>query len=144
MSQILKVTWSSYHFHVTSCRINLSKYSITAIALLLIKIKIKKYGQCYRFCIQNYSLNWIRDILLRAIYICIYIMIIINKCEFNNKTLFKKFHRRVVWFFTKMHYFLINFYDFFYGWIFFYSVAAHDSLNTRVEHRLAQTASLCI
>ena len=49
-------------------------------------------------------------------------MIIRNKCEFGNKTLFR----------TKMHCFLMDLYDFFY-----------DYSNMRVEHRLAQAASDC-
>ena len=65
---LLRVTWPYCHFHIKFCRIDLGKYYTTA--LLVIKIKIKKYGQCFH--IKNGLLNCIRDTLLRAIYICIY------------------------------------------------------------------------
>ena len=51
-------------------------------------------------------------------YICMYIIIIINKCEISRHC-FKKLYHRIVWFFIKMHCFSngsLRF--FFYNWIF--------------------------
>ena len=43
------------HFCVTSYRVDLGKFCIAA--LLVMKIKIKKYEQYFHICFENYLLN---------------------------------------------------------------------------------------
>ena len=63
----------------------------------------------------------------------IHIIIIINKCKFSNKTLFKKVYHRV--FFTKMHYFLIDFYDSFFD-EFFLRAILDEKVKQNIEKKL--------
>ena len=49
--------WPCFHFRITVCHIDISKYC--TIALLVIEIEIKIYGWCC-FLIENYLLNWIQ------------------------------------------------------------------------------------
>ena len=53
----IQCIFSAYHFHVTSCRTDSGKFCTAA--LLVMKIKLKNFGQYSHICFENYLLNWI-------------------------------------------------------------------------------------